>query len=186
MAGGKATRFGRKVEKADLVVGGRTLLERARDALSVEGVDKVLVATAPHTPRTKVLSDSLGLETLDTPGAGFHEDIIDLLEELDRFVAMNVDVPFARSEHVRRLLSVGQDRSIATVLPAVLAVGVPDERSVFIDDHGERMIWVGLNLVTSSTEMDLLELDDPFLSVNINNDHDLDLANRLAAQYDRG
>ena len=174
------------MEKADLVVGGRTLLERARDALSVEGVDKVLVATAPHTPRTKVLSDSLGLETLDTPGAGFHEDIIDLLEELDRFVAMNVDVPFARSEHVRRLLSVGQDRSIATVLPAVLAVGVPDERSVFIDDHGERMIWVGLNLVTSSTEMDLLELGDPFLSVNVNNDHDLDLANRLAAQYDRG
>lgn len=185
MAGGKASRFMGKVEKALLEVGGRCLLERARDALEDGGVEDICVAVTKRTPRTTALARDLGLETALTAGRGYHEDVAELLGQERAFVTLNVDIPFARGEHVRSLLARKEEGSVTTVVPANLALQPPSEDAVMVDPEGARMIWVGLNIVTPAERIRLLVVEDPLLTVNINSEADLVLANRLAREHGR-
>lgn len=180
MAGGKATRFETSVEKGLLTVGRRTLLERALEALSVEGLSEVLVATSPHTPRTKVKAEELGVEVITTPGTGYHEDIMELLMAYSSFVTLNVDIPFVQKAHVTSLLEAFDGRSLAAILPISIARTAQVRASLARDGTGGRFIWVGLNIVTPEPDTMTLELDDPLLAVNINDESDLIRANSIA------
>ena len=182
MAGGKSTRFRKPVEKAILSVGGLRLLERSAKALNEEGIKDVMVATASHTPDTHNLAKSLGLKIVRTKGLGYHQDTLELLEKHGNFVSLNVDVPFIRGQHVRKLLMACRNESISVVIPASKALLRPDKDSVMKDADGAEMIWVGLNFVTANPRTGFLILDDPLLSVNINTVTDLEFADRLARE----
>lgn len=182
MAGGKATRFSRRVEKGVLRVGGKTLLERSLEALSADGVDRVLVALSPHTPTTRRTAEGLGAEVVETGGLGYHEDVMGLLQLHDRFLSLNVDVPFVNEGHVSRMLEGYEGTSVAAVVRPEKSLMAPKSGSVGAEPDGQRSIWVGLNIVTPDPQTTLLEFDDPFLSVNINDDEDLAFANRVARE----
>jgi len=182
MAGGRSTRFRKPTEKATLSVGGLKLLERSANALNVEGIDDVIVATGSHTPDTESLAMSLGIESVRTKGSGYHQDTIELLGMYGNFVSLNVDVPFVSGHHVRRLLAACRNESLSVVTPASEALVRPDRDSVMKDVEGADTIWVGLNFVTADPRTGFLVLDDPLLSVNINTETDLEFAEKLAME----
>jgi GTP:adenosylcobinamide-phosphate guanylyltransferase len=182
MAGGLASRFGRRVEKATLEVGGVALLERAVAALDLGEIDSISVSATAVTPETAELARKMGIEVLMTSGGGYHTDVLELLHNMDQFVSLNVDVPFATKDHVRLLMSSPRARSVAAVVPAELCPVEADSESVLRGSAGERMIWAGLNIVSDDPETDLLVIRDGLLCVNVNDDEDLALANRIAAE----
>lgn len=182
MAGGKATRFQRNVEKGILEVGGVTLLERVTDALRVPRIDRIVIATTASTIGTERLARDLKLEVFRTKGAGYHNDVIELINSFGRFISVNVDVPFVVKSHISRLASSGQRDSIAGVVPSRLAVRPPDKDSLMVGTRGEEMIWAGLNFVTMNPETDFLVFEDPLLTLNINNEADLEFVQRLALE----
>jgi GTP:adenosylcobinamide-phosphate guanylyltransferase len=182
MAGGLATRFSTRVEKALLEISGMTLLERAMSALRGGGASELVVATTGRTEKTTVLARELGAEVLVTSGTDYHEDILELLHGYDAFVSLNVDVPFVREDHVRSIVQGRAEGSIAAVVPFRLAVGTPDDDSVIVDSAGRKMVWVGLNYVTPNPENTLKVFEDPLLTININNEEDLALARRIATE----
>lgn len=182
MAGGKATRLQRRVEKALLDVGRRTLLGRAVDALHADGIDEVVVAVTNWTPKTRAVAEGLKLRVFETSGSGYHEDTLELLKEFGSYVSLNVDVPFVDVQHVERLVGHIGTGSLAAVVPASMALKDPDEESMGRDDQGNSIIWVGLNYVTTDPKTGFLVYDDPLLSLNINTEDDLSFFRAIAAQ----
>jgi len=181
MAGGKASRLGGNREKALLEVGGRSLLSRAADALRVDGIDEIVVAVTKATTRSKALAENLGLSVLQTGAEGYHEDTLELLDSFGSFISLNVDIPFIRPEHVRKLLEASDKESLAVVIPSSIAMREPDKDSLGDDGTGKSVIWIGLNFVTSNPETSYLTYDDHLLSININTDEDLAFARRVFA-----
>ena len=182
MAGGKATRFGRPIEKALLEVNGKTLLHRATEALRCESLDGVLVAITNKNIGTRELADRIGIEIVMTSGIGYHEDTLELIDRLGRFVSLNVDVPFARAEHTEALVGDATKGSCAAVVPVEIAIGEIDPQSVLVSVEGRRMVWAGLNVVSNETETRLMTFEDPLLTININTEEDLAKANGIATK----
>ena len=180
MAGGRATRFKSDVEKALLTVGRLTLLERALQTLSLSGVDETLVATSRHTPKTADRAAELGVEVFQTAGDGYHEDVMQLLDTHNPFLTLNVDVPFVRDAHVKKMLEAFDGNSLAGVLPEHSAGLAAREGAVVQSSNGASYLWIGLNIVTPNPETGLVELDDQLLALNINDEEDLARANALA------
>jgi adenosylcobinamide-phosphate guanylyltransferase len=185
MAGGKASRLGGNREKALLEVGGRSLLSRAADALRVDRVDEIAVAITKATPQSKELATKLGLSVLQTSTKGYHEDTLEILDAFGSFISLNVDIPFIRPEHVRKLLEASDKESLAAVIPSSIAMREPDKDSVGDDGTGKNVIWIGLNFVTSNPETSYLTYDDPLLSININTDEDLAFARKLIGRIEK-
>ncbi|UCE90791.1 MAG: NTP transferase domain-containing protein [Methanobacteriota archaeon] len=182
MAGGRASRFREPVEKGLLTVGGRSLLERSLDALHVDGIDEIAVAVTPHTPKTKEAAAGLGFRAVDTSGAGYHEDVMRLLNDHDSFLSLNVDAPFVRKEHVSDLMRRFNGGSLAGVIKESTAISTPDEDSVVVAEDGERLVWVGLNIVTPNPHTAIALFDDPLLAVNVNDEKDLARADETARE----
>lgn len=185
MAGGRASRFGRPTEKAVLDIAGRTLMERAADALGVPGIERVMAAVAPHTERSEELAHRLDIDVFRTGGAGYHEDTVQLMDALGPFVSLNVDAPFVTKGHVKAMLGRPEGGSLTAVVPEDLAIRKPDSDSVMMDGSGRRFVWAGLNIVRPVPEIELVEYDDPLLTVNINDEEDLAFARELARKYGR-
>jgi len=182
MAGGKATRFGRPTEKALLEVNGKTLLHRAAEALRCESLDGVLVAITNKNVGTRELADRIGIEIVITSGIGYHEDTLELIDRLGRFVSLSVDVPFARVGHTETLIMDATEGSCAAVVPVEIAIGEIDHESVLVSPDGRKMVWAGLNVVSNEIETRLMTIDDPLLTININTEEDLAKANGIAAK----
>ncbi|RLM71517.1 GTP--adenosylcobinamide-phosphate guanylyltransferase [Halorubrum sp. Atlit-8R] len=92
MCGGRGTRLG-EGEKPLAAVAGRSMVDRALDALAASRVETAYAAVSPHTPRTRERlvarrdgsaddSDAgpVDLRVLDTPGDGYVADLRAALE----------------------------------------------------------------------------------------------------------
>jgi len=184
MAGGRAGRFGRPVDKSCLSVNGRSLLDRSTDALRVSGIDDILVATTGNHQQTQRAASLLGIPVVLTSGRGYHEDTLELISQFEQYVSVNVDMPFVRRDHVMTLMRSRPARSVAAVVSSDKALGTVDPQSLLTDKTGRTMIWTGLNMVSPDPETVLIELEDPLLTVNVNDDRDLRLAETIAAEKD--
>lgn len=88
MCGGRGTRLGGDGEKPLAAVDGRSMVDRALDALAASRVETAYAAVSPHTPRTRERlvarrdasqsrpdRGSLELVVVDTPGEGYVADL---------------------------------------------------------------------------------------------------------------
>lgn len=185
MAGGRASRFARPTEKAVLEVAGKTLMERAADAVEVPGIERVIAAVTPRTVGSEDLARKLGIEIFRAKGEGYHEDTVQLMEALGAFLSLNVDAPFVTRDHVDAILERPGGGSLTAVVPENLAIRKPDRDSVMTDASGKRLVWAGLNIVRPVPDIELVEYDDPLLAVNINDEDDLAFARKIAEEYGR-
>lgn len=170
------------MEKGLLKVGDMTLLERSLNALKTGEIDRVFVATSPHTPRTALKAGELGVDVIETSGAGYHQDVLELLEDHRLFLTLNVDIPFVRREHVSALLEAFDGGSLAAVLTIPSDGPRTSPESLAKSDETGRTVWIGLNIVTPNPETMTVEFDDPSLALNINDETDLAVADSIARQ----
>lgn len=184
MAGGKGTRFPGGTEKGMIQLSEKTLLERTVNAITESGCPNPIVAITSETPDTGNFAFNLGLETIQTPGRGYHEDVYFLLGTLGNFVSINVDIPFISSTAIDQLLSHVQDHSIACVIPQDIIDFQISEDSVYRGIDGKNYVWAGINYVTPSHDTGILVLNDRLLALNINTIDDLKTAERLLAHND--
>ena len=86
MAGGKGTRMDHSDEKL-LLEYKKPVVFNVIDALQNSNCfSKVIVATSPNSPNTKFELEQIGVETLDTPGNGYANDLNFLLQKMDGLV----------------------------------------------------------------------------------------------------
>jgi len=138
MCGGRGTRLGGDGEKPLAAVAGRSMVDRALDALAASRVETAYAAVSPHTPRTRERlvarrdgegsgreTGSLELVVVDTPGEGYVADLRAALSEGPTAPALTVaaDLPLLDGPAVDAVL----DARVAADADA-LSVRVPAAR----------------------------------------------------------
>jgi adenosylcobinamide-phosphate guanylyltransferase len=180
MAGGKATRYGKGVEKALLLLSGKSLLEISAEKLRDPRISEVFVSVSPNTPKTSAFCNQRNLLTITTSGMGYHEDIYELINRLGSFISLNVDCPFVTSQEVASLLDAVRDTSISMVVRKEAVRFPVDEQSTFRAETGEEYVWLGLNYVTNSNRTEILVSENWLGALNVNTPADLQLAEQYA------
>ncbi|TKX87406.1 GTP--adenosylcobinamide-phosphate guanylyltransferase [Halorubrum sp. SS5] len=137
MCGGRGTRLG-EGEKPLAAVAGRSMVDRALDALAASRVEAAYAAVSPHAPRTRERlvarrdggsddpdAGSVDLRVLDTPGDGYVADLRAALEAGPDAPALTlaVDLPLLDGPAVDAVLD-----AHATAGADALSVRVPATR----------------------------------------------------------
>ncbi|AEC51911.1 hypothetical protein PNA2_0995 [Pyrococcus sp. NA2] len=174
MAGGRSTRMGK--EKPVLKVGDREMVLWVYEEASKVG--DTLVAISRNTPKTRELCIKMGIPFIETPGKGYVEDLIFLLNELGPFISVPADVPFLKASDIYEVMKEFRGESLTGVLPLEK---VPRDLSPVVY---KGYAIVGLNGVGFEGE-GFVELSNPLLALNVNTPRDLEIANRIARLLNR-
>ncbi len=112
MCGGRASRMQQQqqgcIEKPLLKVDGVAMVERVISALaSSNSFDRIIAAVSPNTPKTNEFLKSKGIETIETAGKGYSQDLSDLLTKLkpQKVMVVPSDIPLLNSQIVNEILN---------------------------------------------------------------------------------
>jgi adenosylcobinamide-phosphate guanylyltransferase len=100
------------IEKPLLKVDGVAMVERVISALaSSDRFDRIVAAVSPNTPNTNEFLKSKGIETIETAGEGYSQDLSYLLSKLkpQKVVAVPGDIPLLNSQIVNEILNTIED-----------------------------------------------------------------------------
>jgi adenosylcobinamide-phosphate guanylyltransferase len=178
MCGGEGTRLGFDQEKPLVPVGGRPMVDRVIDALEGSGVDRVLGAPSPSTPRTR---EHLSVPCLETPGDGYVEDLQRVLADpaVDPPVlTVAADIPLLTATAVDHCLAAWTDGSVTVAVPVRHKRGLGVSVDSSFQHEGRTVAPSGLNVVGAGTERTLLRSTHA-LAVNVNRPRDLQVAEAL-------
>jgi adenosylcobinamide-phosphate guanylyltransferase len=96
------------IEKPLLKVDGVAMVERVISALaSSNRFDRIIAAVSPNTPKTNEFLKSKGIETIETAGKGYSQDLSDLLSKLkpQKVMVIPGDIPLLNSQIVNEILN---------------------------------------------------------------------------------
>jgi adenosylcobinamide-phosphate guanylyltransferase len=182
LAGGKSSRmeWHEGGEKAVTKVGGKRLIDLVADSVSESKVADFIVAITDNTPETEVYCKSVRYKTVQTPGAGYHEDLQYLLLRYPKFISVACDIPFLRTEHINAMIDAFSSR-IISITGAVPRVIVPKKviPSYTFEHEGKELVSCGINVVTGSKESIPFVFNDPLLGINVNTPDDLRVADTI-------
>lgn len=188
MAGGRGTRLDSPVEKPLFKLHDKPLIKFVLDNLtSSKLVEKISIATSPHTPKTTEYVNNLNFEILDTPGVDFLNDLSFILDYFgsksgeDILVFINADLPFISAETIDYVIEYYL-KSGAEALTTLLPVSVFDDLKLNYEYEFEGNVPVGLNILKSVNKIQdeiQLVLLKPELAFNINTLQDAKIANKL-------
>lgn len=189
-AGGKGTRMGQcGIEKPMQIVGGRPVVMHVVDALSASrGIDRVLVSVSSNTPDTRAFLESEGVETVQTSGDDFMEDLHTAFRVMDgRFVLTSPsDLPLLKRFTVEAFMGFFDPGTMESAIAVVdeetvRRTGITPSYTAEID--GRRWVLSGLCIMDRVKTLGNAYLresyfmtDWPDLAVNVNTQHELDLA----------
>ncbi len=192
MAGGKGTRMGRcGIEKPMQSVGGVPTIQRVVSAVSrSRAIDRVLVSVSSNTPETEGFLYSKGVEIIRTSGEGFMEDLHAALTVLDSDFVMTVpsDLPMIMAWEVNAFADFFRPEMESAIVVVdegtVLGTGVKPSYVIELDDG--RWVLSGLCIVDRRKTLDGVYLNEEYmrtdwtdLAVNVNTQHELDLARAM-------
>lgn len=197
MAGGKGTRMKSDLEKPLITIFGKPLIRHVLDAL-IDSliVNKIIVATSPQTKETRLFveeysSNFSNITVLNTPGAGYIEDLSYLLSSEvfkdETILTITADLPLITGPIIDQVLELYQKSS----KPA-MSVMVPVE--IFYENGLQpslvlgKLVPSGLNiLMGKDTEQDeeVLVLGKIELALNINSPEDIICLEKLGGNVGR-
>jgi len=203
MAGGRATRFDftkvkTKVrEKALLKLGSKYFIEHILEAArSAINIDQIYVAVSPFTPKTRdfLMKIPERVEICDTPGNGYHEDLVSAVKHLKLGVVLTTgtDIPLIRNtqlDHIINQYWACKKPALAVMspLPQFQKQGLSATMILHYPEYKENVVPLGINVIDGNL-IDYPELDqaiyvieeDETLLFNINTIEDY---NVLIAKY---
>lgn len=179
MCGGRGTRLDVEGEKPLFEVGGVPMVDPVADALRESRVDRVLGVVSPHTPATAAHLDARGIDTLETPGEGYVEDLLAAVEAVGTPVlTVAADLPLLAPEHADRTLDAFDGAGVQVCVPAALKRALGASADTTYTREGREVAPSGINIVTDDTDTMYLSYDAR-LAVNVNRLSDAALAEAL-------
>jgi adenosylcobinamide-phosphate guanylyltransferase len=192
MCGGRASRMQQGgIEKPLLKVDGIAMVERVILALAGSGrFDRILAAISPNTPKTKELLKSKGIETIETPGEGYSNDLSYLLSKLkpQRVMVVPSDIPLLNSQIISEILDAIDSSSRKEKRPAIsiiLEKGFVERTgakpSIVLDQycHSGITIFNTMSIGTEPVEEHYLVMNRKEIALNVNTKEELELAKKL-------
>jgi len=104
MAGGRGSRMEFSAPEKLLLEYEKPIIFHVIDSLNDSHCfSKVFAATSPNSPDTKRVLEERGIETLDTQGNGYVNDLNFLLQKMDGFVfVVSGDLPLLDEEIIQK------------------------------------------------------------------------------------
>ena len=199
MCGGIASRMQQGgIEKPLLKVDGIAMVERVILALAgSDRFDRILAAISPNTPKTKELLKSKGIETIETPGEGYSNDLSYLLLKLkpQRVMVVPSDIPLLNSQIVSEIIDIIGYSSISSssttrkekgqAISIILEKGFVERTgakpSIVLDQycHSGITIFDTMSVGTEPVEEYYLVMNRKEIALNVNTKEELELAKKL-------
>ena len=185
MAGGKGTRMSLDGEKLLLKCKKPVILDVIDSLKSSKSFSKILAVTSCNSPQTRKLLEENNVETFDTSGAGYAEDLNSALRTIDDHVlVVSGDLPLLDKEIIQTIVSrFDPDKIWTSILVTdkfLRSIGLKSDYSVDFD--GQRCHYSGVSLVNSEKVSSLENLtenyvviDDKRIAFNLNSKQDYDL-----------
>ncbi|HEY5736234.1 MAG TPA: NTP transferase domain-containing protein [Nitrosopumilus sp.] len=185
MAGGKGTRMNLDNEKLLLEYKKPIILHVVDSLKNSNSFSKILAITSCNSPKTKKLLKRNNVETFDTPGIGYVEDLNLVLKTInDKVLVTSGDLPLLDKEIIQHIIKKFDPKKIWTSILVtnefLTSLGLESDYSVIFD--GKKCHYTGISLVNSekiSSLEDLVEnyivIDDKRIAFNLNSKQDYDL-----------
>jgi adenosylcobinamide-phosphate guanylyltransferase len=191
MCGGRASRMKKAgMEKPLLKVNGVTMVERVVSALaSSDRFARIVAATSPNTPKTNEFLKSKGIETIETAGEGYSQDLSQLLSKLkpQKVMAVPADLPLLNSHIVDEILNSIADRqehepAISIIIEKGFVERIGVKPSIIVLDqycHSGITIFNTMIVGTEPVKEHYLVMNRKEIAINVNTKEELELAEKL-------
>ncbi|HJU13890.1 MAG TPA: NTP transferase domain-containing protein [Candidatus Nitrosotalea sp.] len=185
MCGGKGTRMGPVGEKL-LLKYKMPVVQHVIDALQKSGCfSKTVCATSHNAPQTSEFVKGLGMETIETGGGGYVEDLGQALRKFGEHVfVVSGDLALLDAEVVREIVRQHDSRrpwmSVVTSKKFLDTFGITPEFLVTFD--GKECAFTGISIVNPTAVRDGTRVDESYIlvddkrvAVNLNKKRDYEL-----------
>ena len=185
MAGGKGSRMEFPAPEKLLLEYEKPIIFHVIDSLNASHCfSKVFAATSPNSPDTKDVLEERGIETLDTPGNGYVNDLNSLLQKMDGFVfVVSGDLPLLDEEIIQKLVKFNSESVWTSFLVSkefLNSLGL--ESNLLVKYDGVECVYTGISIINAdkirnlnSIIEDYIILDDKRISFNLNTSEDYKL-----------
>jgi len=185
MAGGKGSRMNLGGEKLLLEYKQPVILQVIDSLKNSKCFSKILTITSSNSPNTKKLLQENNIETIDTPGIGYVEDLNLILKTIDDdILVISGDLPLLDKEIIQKIASQYNPQKIWTSIlitsKFLTSIGIKSE--YFVHFSNQKCHYSGISLI-NSTKIKSLEnlnenyiiIDDKRIGFNLNTKEDYDL-----------
>ena len=185
MAGGKGTRMNLDDEKLLLQYKKPTILHVVDSLTNSNCFSKIVAVTSPNSPKTKKLLEENNIETFDTSGIGYVEDLNSVLQKFNDLVLVTSgDLPLLDKEIIQRIVEQYDSQKIWTSILVTdkLLSSIGTQSEYFIIHENQKCHFTGISLIDSqkidsleNLEENYIVLDDKRIAFNLNTKQDYDL-----------
>ena len=185
MAGGKGTRMNLDNEKLLLKYKKPVILHVVDSLKNSNSFSKILAVTSCNSPKTKKLLEENNIETFDTSGIGYVEDLNSILRTInDHVLVVSGDLPLLDEEIIKKIINQFDAKktwtSILVTNKFLTTLGLKSDYSVEFDD--QTCHYTGISLINSEKISSLENLDENYIIIddkriafNLNSKQDYDL-----------
>jgi len=185
MAGGKGIRMNLDNEKLLLKYKKPVILHVIDSLKNSNCFSKIISITSSNSPKTKKLLEKNNVETFDTPGIGYVEDLNLALKTINDIVLVSSgDLPLLDEAIIQKIVNRYNPKNIWTSILVtnkfLTTLGIESDYSVNFDN--QKCHYTGISLINSQkiTSFETLEenfiiIDDKRIAFNLNTKQDYDL-----------
>jgi len=185
MAGGRGSRMELPAPEKLLLEYEKPIIFHVIDSLNDSHCfSKVFAATSPNSPDTKYELEQRGIETLDTQGNGYVNDLNFLLQKMDGFVfVVSGDLPLLDEAIIQKLIELDSGNVWTSFLVSkkfLNSLGL--ESNLLINSGDIDCVHTGISIINADKIQNLdpvkenyIILDDKRIAFNLNTKKDYEL-----------
>jgi len=188
MAGGKGSRMEFPAPEKLLLEYEKPVIFHVIDSLNDSHCfSKVFAATSPNSPDTKNELEQRGIETLDTEGNGYVNDLNFLLQKMDGFVfVVSGDLPLLDEEIIQIMTEKFNSKNVWTsfLVSKKFLNSLGLESNLLINSGDIDCVHTGISIINADKIQNLdpvkenyIILDDKRIAFNLNTKKDYELLN---------
>ena len=187
MAGGSGSRMGFSAPEKLLLEYKKPIIFHVIDSLNDSYCfSKVFAATSSNSPDTKFELEQIGVETLDTSGDGYVNDLNFLLQKINGSVfVVSGDLPLLDKEIIQKLVKFNSESIWTSFLVSkkfLNSLGLKSNLLVKCD--GVECVYTGISIInadkiknSNTVKEKYIILDDKRIAFNLNTKRDYELLN---------
>ena len=185
MAGGKGSRMEFPTPEKLLLEYEKPIIFHVIDSLNNSHCfSKVFAATSPNSPDTKYELEQMGVETLDTQGNGYVNDLNFLLQKMNGYVfVVSGDLPLLDEEIIQKLVEFNSENIWTSFIVSKKFLDSLGLESNFLVNYNNiDYVYTGISIINADKIQHLdqvkenyIILDDKRIAFNLNTKEDYEL-----------